>query len=248
MQSSQEVWRALKTASASAVLALVLATQAHAQPVSEAGVDIPQRRIDAWVYDGADRTTLIDTLASIEFVEDSNAASWVSRWTAVAEASAEQAETLRAVGKPAEASVAYFSASTYYIIAGFPEYATAAQKNALTHHVEMYEKGGALMEEPLQINLVQARGQSFKTYFNRPKGVEKPPLVLWTGGTDKFKGHYYSTVKRLLGMGYAVATFDLPGTGENTTWPLTPDGEFVHKAVLDYYADRNDIDGLSTPE
>jgi len=216
--------------------------QSHGQATAERPVEVPQRRINSFIYDGADRDVVRDTLASIKNVKEDNEASWILRWTAVAETEAGKADKLLAAGDRAKASETYFSASNYFIIAGFPEYGSAAQKAALARHVEMYEKGGKLMDPPLQVNPVTARGNSFKTYFHRPKGIERPPLILWTGGTDKFKGHSYQTVKRLLALGYAVATFDLPGTGESTFWPLTPDGEFVHKAVLDFYAGRDDID------
>ncbi len=226
-----------------AIIAASFATTIScAQEIVNGKLHVPERRIEGFIYDGADRETVMKTLDRIATRKGKAEGSWVYEWMQVASAEFERAEQAANREDRISAETHYFSAANYFAIAGFPEFHTPEEKEALRRHFVAYERGGAFMAEPMEIVNVEVKGESFKTYLHRPHGVKKPPLILWTHGTDKFKGHAYKTVKRLLEKGFAVATFDLAGTGESTFWKLRSDGEFVHMAVLDVMASREDID------
>ncbi|WP_273014045.1 alpha/beta fold hydrolase [Hyphomonas sp.] len=229
------------TAIAFAVSAVFTSTGC-AQEIINGELHVPERRIEGFIYDGADRAIVLETISKITTRDGNDPGSWVYEWTKVADAELGRAEQAAESDQNAQAETLFFSAANYYAIAGFPEYHSDAERDALLKHFRAYERGGAYMAAPMQVISVEARGRSFNTYFHRPAGIDHPPLILWTHGTDKFKGHAYKTVKRLLDRGFAVVTFDLAGTGESTFWDLLSDGEFVHQAVLDAYASRDDVD------
>lgn len=228
-----------------ALLAVALSfaqTPIVAQEIIDGALFVPERRLEGFVYDGADPKIIAETVGHIRTMDGDSEGSWVAEWRAVAAAEEKRAGKAAKRGDREEARELYFSASNYYAIAGFPEYHSKAERDALMMHLSAYKKGGALMEPALDVVKVTARGKIFDTYLHKPAHIDRPPLILWTHGTDKFKGHAYQTIKSLLDLGFAVATFDIPGTGESIFWNLTPDGEFVHMAVLDAYSERNDID------
>lgn len=223
-------------------ISTAFASTSCAQSMIDGELHVPERRIEGFVYDGADRAVVSSTISKITSRTGDAPGSWVHEWMRVADLELERAEEAVQLDNRELAEKLFFSAANYYAIAGFPEYHSSAERGALMKHFRAYERGGTYMDAPMQVVSIEARGERFNTYFHRPKGVENPPLILWTHGTDKFKGHAYKTVKRLLERGFAVVTFDLAGTGESTFWNLLSDGEFVHEAVLNTYAARDDID------
>lgn len=220
----------------------IAATAVPAQEIVDGKATLPERRIQSFVNDGVSRETIEKVMARVKVTQGDGPSSWVRQWSLEGEAQERAADRIATAGDDDATLQAYMLAANYYSIAGFPEYHTPAEKQALRKHVAAYEKAGQYMNPPLQIVPVEVRGHRMKTYLHRPALAGRPPLILWTNGTDKFKAHAYSAVSKLVGMGFAVVTFDLAGVAENDLWKLTPDGEFVHLAVLDHYAARNDID------
>lgn len=215
---------------------------AQAQHIEDGKLVFPERRIQSFVYDGVSPEVIAVLTSRITTLDGGLPGSWGYEWNAVADHYHNRADELLSDAKREDAMEAYLLASTYYSLAGFPEYHSNEELTAFRKHLAAYRKAGELMQPALQVVPVTARGKTFDTYFHRPAGIERPPLILWTNGTDKFKGNAYRPVRELLDLGFAVVTFDLPGTGESTFWKLTPDGEFVHLAVLDHFAGRDDVD------
>lgn len=220
----------------------IMAAVAPAQEMVNGKATLPERRMQGFVNDGVSRKALEEVMARVKTTQGDGPSSWVREWSMEGEAQEKAAAKIAAAGDNAATLQAYMLAANYYSIAGFPDYYTPAEKQALRKHVAAYEKAGQYMSPPLQVIPVAVRGHKMKTYFHRPARAGRPPLILWTNGTDKFKAHAYSAVSALVGMGFAVVTFDIAGVAENDLWKLTPDGEFVHLAVLDHYAARKDID------
>jgi len=66
---------------------------------------------------------------------------------------------------------------------------------------------------------------------------------LWNGGIDTWKGDVYNNIQPYVESGFAVLTFDILGTGENSDWAAQPDSNKLHSAVIDYMQDHPLIDG-----
>ncbi len=225
-----------------ASIAVLMCAIAHAQHIEDGRLVFPERRIQSYVYDGVSRE-VIDVISSrVTTLEGDEPGSWVYEWSAVGNHFKSQAEQLLREDQSSDAMEAWLSAATFFALAGFPEYHSQPELAAYRLHLDAYRKAGELMQPALEIVPITARGKTFDAYLHRPAGVEHPPLILWTNGTDRFKASAYRSVRELLDLGFAVVTFDLPGTGESAFWKLTPDGEFVHMAVLDHFAGRDDID------
>jgi alpha-beta hydrolase superfamily lysophospholipase len=79
------------------------------------------------------------------------------------------------------------------------------------------------------------------TYLHKPYGVANPPLVIWCGGVDQYKGNHWRPIQDMLAKGFAVATLDQPGFGESRQWERKQNGD-ANFAVLDAYLKRSDID------
>ena len=229
----------------SACILALLSAAAPAQEMVNGKVVVPERRIQSFANSGVSRENFTLITSRMDATEGDGPHSWVREWSNAAAQNEKVADGYAASGDKPQALKAYMLTSAYYAIAGFPEYYTPAEKQALHMHLAAYEKAGRFMDAPLQVIPVEVRGHRIKTYFHRPAAAGKPPLLLWTNGTDSFKGHAYGPVSKLVSMGFAVVTFDLPGVGESDFWKLTPDGEFVHRAVLDQYAARSDIDAAN---
>lgn len=217
-------------------------TIARAQHIEDGKLVFPERRVQSYLYDGVNREVIEVTSSRITTIEGDEPGSWIHEWSAVAGHQEKRGDDLLGAGERGDAMEAYLLASTYFALAGFPEYHSEGEIQAYRAHLDAYRAAGKLMQPALQIIPITVRGKTFDTYFHRPAGIDRPPLILWTNGTDRFKASAYRSVRELMSLGFAVVTFDLPGTGESTFWKLTPDGEYVHLAVLDHYAKRDDVD------
>ncbi|MFQ5660559.1 MAG: alpha/beta fold hydrolase [Gammaproteobacteria bacterium] len=223
----------------------LIAPGAVAQHIAGGKLVFPERRLTAYIFEGANREVMSVVKARIHDVNGDGPGSWVYEWRQTADYYLAQGEHAQTAGRRDQAFTAYHTASVYYSLAAFPEYYTKAERAAFRQHLMAYKKAGALLEPPLEVVPVKIKGHTIDTYLHRPPGNSRPPLVLWTGGIDQYKGNSYYHLKPLLDRGFAVVTFDIAGTGENTFWHLSPDGEFVHQAVLDYFSRRPDIDTVN---
>lgn len=224
---------------------LVVCTIGHsaiAQHIEDGKLVFPERRLNAYVFEGANREVLQVIKSRIHDVEGDGPGSWVYEWRQTAEHYWAKAKQAEASTSREENFKAYHLASVFYSLSAFPEYDSNAEKASFEKHLQAYKKAGEFMDPPLQVVPVKVKGYTIETYLHRPKGIDKPPLVLWTGGIDQYKGSSYSHLKPLLDKGFAVVTFDVAGTGESTMWKLRPDGEFLHVAVLDHFATQSYID------
>ena len=131
-------------------------------------------------------------------------------------------DTALAESQRSAALEAYLKANIYYALAWFPGNYTAEEQSAYESQLDVYQKAGALFEVPLEVVDVPFRDGLLTTYVHRPVGVEKPPLVIWTGGSDQYKANHYQPAQDLLSHDLAVVTFDLPGFGESKAWPTDP--------------------------
>src|SRR5262249_21971034 len=109
------------------------------------------------------------------------------------------------------------------------------QKASYQRHVKSYEKAGRFFSPPMEVVKVPYKNSQITVHLHRPAGVTNPPLVLWTGGVDWWKGSIYPEIRMAAGRGLAVAAFDLAGTGEMEQFHATPDSDDVHRAVIAHF-------------
>ena len=98
---------------------------------------------------------------------------------------------------------AYLRANIYYALAWFPGNYTPEERLAYDQQLSVYQKAGALFDAPLEVVNVPFRESHLITYVHRPAGIEKPPLVIWTGGSDQYKANHYRPIQgaELKGIG-----------------------------------------------
>lgn len=99
------------------------------------------------------------------------------------------------------------------------------------------------LDPPGERVLIPYEGKHLAGVLRKPRGVEKPPLVLMTMGLDSTKEELGTFQTNLLDRGMAILAFDGPGQGEaEYDFPIRADYEGVVGPVLDWVSQRDDVD------
>lgn len=200
-----------------------------------------EERFNGWVGAGADEKELDATLRRIHDPRGSGPGSWVYELSLTAskhELAGSEAELRH---DSAEAAKEYSIAAVYYFIARFPFVSSPAKEEAYRKHIECYLRAAESFDPPLEIVRIPFEGKEIIGYLRIPH-VEKPPVVVVTGGVDTWKSDVERQVEALLAENLAVFAFDMPGTGESQ-WPLEPNSDRVYSAAIEYLKSRPDLDG-----
>ena len=215
--------------------ALMPVSAGFAQHFEDGRLVFPERRISAFAYHGADEEVLRATLLKISTREGDGPGSWVREWRMIGEYYEGIGDRLAASGQGAGALDAYLQANVYYALAWFPGNYTPEEQDAYARQLRAYQKAGEYFDVPLEVVNVPYRDSHLVTYVHRPAGVERPPLIIWTGGSDQYKANHHRPVSALNSAGLAVVTFDLPGFGESKAWPSEPSSDDAHIALLEHF-------------
>jgi dienelactone hydrolase len=220
------------------LVSLLAISASFAQNVENGRAVFEERRIRAYKYLGADEDIIRMTLPRITKQEGNAPGSWVYEWRTIGEYYEKLGDSAPSRQKARDA---YMTAGVYYAIAWFPRITDAEQDQAYQAQLRVYQKGGKLFDVPLEVVKVPFKGGHLVTYLHRPRDVEKPPLVIYSGGVDQYKANHYRPIQDYLAKGLVVATFDMPGFGESRQWPQVQDSE-PHIAIMEHYLTRGDID------
>jgi len=98
------------------------------------------------------------------------------------------------------------------------------------------------LEFPFELVEIPFEGHTIVVHLYKPKNIDNPPLVLYTGGTDGAKETGENATQGLTSRGFAVAAFDLAGTGESMDWDTRPDSHKLHKRILDWFEKSGEFD------
>lgn len=100
------------------------------------------------------------------------------------------------------------------------------------------------LDPPGERVLIPYEGKQLAGTLRKPKGVERPPIVLMTMGLDSTKEELLTFETTFLDRGMAILAFDGPGQGEaEYDFPIRYDYENVVGPVIDWLiATRKDID------
>lgn len=223
------------------LFSLLAASSSLAQNIQDGRAVLPERRVRAYKYLGADEDIIRQTLLRIVRQEGDAPGGWVYEWSAIGKYYEDLGDEIVKHGPRRAALDAYMTAGVYYALAWFPRITSDEQDKAYAAQLRAYQKGGKLFDVPLEVVNVPFRDGYLVTYLHKPVGVEKPPLVIYSGGVDQYKANHYRPIQDYLAKGFAVATFDMPGFGEGRQWPQEQSSE-PHIAVLEHYMKRSDID------
>ncbi len=223
------------------LFSLLAVSPSFAQDIKDGHAVLEERRIRAYTYLGGDENIIRQTVQRITKREGDAPGSWVYEWRILGEYYEGLGDAIAKRGPRRAALDAYMTAVAYYALGWFPRVTNAEEARDYDEQLRAYQKGGKLFDVPLEVVNVPYKDGHLVTYLHRPLGVEKPPLVIWSGGVDQYKANHYRPVQDMLAKGLAVATFDLPGFGESRQWPRDPASD-AHIAIMEHYMKRGDID------
>lgn len=206
---------------------------------------VEERRLRLWSNQLHNPDLVRSTYLRVSHMQGEDPGSWVYEWSQIADYFTHKAEALESGGDTEQARDAYLDAAKLYGVARFPAATLPGQAAAYRKHLESYQLAGRYFNPPLQILQIPYDNGLIQAYLHLPKKDGKPPLILWNGGIDTWKGDSYNNIQPYLQAGFAVLTFDVLGTGESAKWPARFDATDLHKTVLEYMQKSPLVDGSS---
>jgi dienelactone hydrolase len=192
-----------------------------------------------WVAQGGDPAEI---KASIDHTKSSGANLWLEEWVTLAEKKEKLAASNLEAGQLDQVFFPTYQSFLYYRIAAFPFAQTEAQKIAFKSGIKKFLNAQKFAQTPVQPVSIAFEGREILGYLRYPKeSTGKIPLVILINGFEGVKEDFYMAMDRFHSAGYAVFTFDLPGTGESY-WPYRPDSTKVFKEVLNYFQNHSRVD------
>ncbi|MDH3352071.1 MAG: alpha/beta hydrolase [Gammaproteobacteria bacterium] len=204
---------------------------------------VEERRLRLWSAQTQNQDLVHSTYRRINHMRGTDPGSWVYEWSQIGKYFADRGEALAAANQIDAARKAFLNASKFYGIARFPAKTLPGQAEAYNKHLQYYKRAGEFFDPKLVIIDIPYDKQTIQAYLHMPSGVEKPALILWNGGIDTWKGDVYNNIQPYVDRGFAVLTFDVLGTGENSAWAAQNDSNKLHSAVIDYMQNHPLIDG-----
>jgi len=224
-------------------LLLCLVFQPGESPHAQDSGFVEERRLRLWSAQTGNRDLVYSTYLRIDHMEGTDPGSWVYEWSSIGDYFAENGHALADADDEMAARGAYLTAAKFYGIARFPAKTLPGQLEAYQKHLEHYQLAGQFFDPPLIVVDIPFDGSSIQGYLHMPADAEKPPLILWNGGIDTWKGDVYNNIQPYIDRGFAVLTFDVLGTGENSGWQAAKDSNQLHSAVIDFMQTHPLIDG-----
>jgi esterase FrsA len=214
-----------------------------AEPTRDDEGFVEERRLRLWSAQTKNRDLVYSTYLRIDHLEGVDPGSWVYEWSNIGKYFADRGEVFAAKGEREAARDAFLTAAKFYGIARFPAKTLPGQLDAYRKHLQYYKRAGQYFDPELVALDIPFDKKSVQGYLHMPPDIEKPPLILWNGGIDTWKGDLYNNIQPYIDRGFAVLTFDVLGTGESSDWVAEPDSNKLHSAVIDYMQTHPLIDG-----
>ncbi|WP_122032493.1 alpha/beta hydrolase [Aliivibrio sp. EL58] len=208
-------------------------------------------RLDSWVEMGVTESEIAAVLTRIDAgkklrdaTNENTQGHWTFEFAKEAERFNLQAKQVTGIA----AAALYQKASTFWLIASYPNLHQANELTALNKSVDAYIQAATLRRENVEkVKLPLADKSISPAYItgilHLPKGTKKAPVVLWTGGVDKALVEHHSSLIDTVNNGTAVLTFDMPGAGLNNNIILELGKETeAHDAALAFVKNDDRID------
>jgi pimeloyl-ACP methyl ester carboxylesterase len=199
-----------------------------------------QLRAERKVYPvaGLDPLEVREALGNLNSLERDE---WAAVWSAIGDRHVGLAKTLAAGDKRA-ASRQYREAVEYYLFARFPLENSPGKVKAYQQALAAFAEYAKLQDPPVELLSIPFNGKQIVGYLRVPKNIRPAPLVITIGGLDGRKENAAFRNDLYLAYGVAYLALDMPGTGQSTFALAAPGAEREFSAVLDYIAQRPDLD------
>ena len=169
---------------------------------------------------------------------------WLPRWSARAEVhekmgreALEANNGLSAADHLTTAALIYHFAK--FMAVQFPEEMRATHAKA----VECHRLALPHMDPPGERVAIPFEGHRLFGNLRKPKGVQKPPVIIMVPGLEATKEEIFGYAPAFLARGMATLPIDGPGQGEaEYELPIRGDYEVVAKSIIDWIEDRDDLD------
>jgi esterase FrsA len=204
---------------------------------------VEERRLRLWSAQTRNEDLVRSTYRRIERMKGTDPGSWVYEWSQIGKYFGDRGEAMATANQPEAARDAFLSAAKFYGIARFPAKTLPGQAKAYRKHLQYYKRAGEFFDPKLVVVDIPYNKKTIQGYLHMPTDVKKPALILWNGGIDTWKGDLYNNIRPYVERGFAVMTFDVLGTGENSAWVARPDSNKLHSAVVSYMQKHPMIDG-----
>jgi 2,6-dihydroxypseudooxynicotine hydrolase len=204
-----------------------------------------QAAIDNWasrlIANGVDFNDFKRITSSLERWDD-----WLGAWKETADSHRARAERQRDEGHAISAGESFLQAAVCYHFAKFV-WVLDAERNrectslAISSMAAGHEQLGTSFER-LEIPFEGAR---LAANLRLPEGAagDRSPLVVLIPGLDSTKEEFFNLESVFLKRGMATLSMDGPGQGESGfELNIRPDYDVAVAAVLDFVADRSEID------
>jgi len=200
----------------------------------------------AWLRERLDRSAHpLDTVdadaarETIDVLPGLEPESWAATWGAAADRFASAAA---AADDPAARREALLQAYRFSFLGRYPVPNHPAKERQYERARSFFLEATSLDDPPVERASVRVDDGELPFYVLRPRGVERPPVVLVWGGIDTWKEEMYERTGSLFrSKGFAVVLLDIPGVGES---PLLAgaDAERQWTPVFDWLDAQDDLD------
>ena len=177
---------------------------------------------------------------------DADREAFTNEFLAAAEPHEKRAREAEARGDKQAARKEYLSAYGLYRMARFPCQSTQGKKAAYKKSQDCVLKAWSFDEVParrveMPFKGRPGEGDKMIGYLRAPKGVARPPVLVYWAGIDTFKEDCLHRTLPFFARGIACLMIDMPGTGDS---PIlgSEDGERQWDAVFDWIAAQPDLD------
>jgi esterase FrsA len=227
-------------------------TAAYDQPSADKPRTLENAK--AWMLDRAakrihpmNNLSVEDTAKVLDRLEGLDPVPWAHAWMAAGEQAWAAATAAEHAGDLDDAKREYLRADGFFFLGRFPCANHPDKETSARREREAYLKAGALFSPPVSRVTVPfaghaGEGDEVVFLYRRPKGVERPPVVMMWGGVDAWKEQMTAASELILAQGVATVALDGPGTGES---PVKggPDAERQFLPVLDWIDAQPDLAG-----
>lgn len=217
--------------------------------ICEMLLDRARQRRHPFVY-----LDLDDVIRALAQVHSTDPDEWVDGFGKVAEHYEAIAREAEEAARLDEAGHAYARAYDAWHLARFPCTNSPPKRRAYDRAKSAHRRALRCWNISVEFCAIPGGGAapSIPAYLRKPKGVERPPVLVMWGGIDTFKEEIERRADPFLALGIAVLAVDMPGVGDA---PVVggPGAERYFGCVLDWIGARVDLDadrclamGLST--